>query len=69
MVGFDLGIAFAGPVLASLADVLGYRGIFGIASFMTFLGMVIFITASSKDLRHSLRFSLRGGRDIYAVDS
>jgi MFS family permease len=62
MVGFDLGIAFAGPVFGSLADVLGYRGIFGIASLMTLLGMVIFITASSKDLPHSLRFSLgRGG--------
>jgi MFS family permease len=69
MVGFDLGIAFAGPVVGSLADVLGYRGVFGIASLMTLLGMVIFITASSKDLTHSLRFSLGGGRDIYAVDS
>jgi MFS family permease len=68
MVGFDLGIAFAGPIFGSLADGLGYRGIFGIASIMTFLGMIIFITASSKDLPHSLRFALRDGRDVYAVD-
>jgi hypothetical protein len=36
---------------------------------MTFVGMLIFITASSKDLRHSLRFALGGGRDVYAVDN
>jgi MFS family permease len=68
MVGFDLGIAFAGPVFGTLADSLGYRNIFGLAGIMTFVGMLIFITTSSKDLSHSIRFALGGGRDIYAVD-
>ena len=36
---------------------------------MTFTGMIIFITASSKDLRHSLHFALGSGQDVYAVDS
>jgi MFS family permease len=69
MVGFDLGIGFAGPVFGTIADGLGYRNIFGLAGLMTFVGMLIFITASSKDLRHSIHFALGGGRDIYAVDN
>ncbi|MBF2034022.1 MAG: MFS transporter [Leptolyngbyaceae cyanobacterium T60_A2020_046] len=68
MVGFDLGIALAGPIFGSLADWLSYRNTFGLAGAMTFLGFIIFVTASSKDLRHSLRFALSHGRDVYAVD-
>lgn len=68
MVGFDVGIALAGPVFGQFADLISYRDTFGLAALMTFLGMVVFITASSKDLRHSMRFSLSHGRDVYAVD-
>ncbi len=68
MVGFDVGIALAGPIFGSIADQLSYRGIFGLAGLMTLLGMVIFMTTSSKDLPHSLRFALGAGRDVYAVD-
>ena len=68
MVGFDVGIALAGPVFGTIADVLSYRGIFGLSGLMTLAGLVIFITACSKDLPHSLRFALGEGQDIYAVD-
>ncbi len=68
MVGFDVGIALAGPIFGTIADALSYRGIFGLAGVMTFTGLLIFITACSKDLPHSLRFALGQGRDIYAVD-
>lgn len=68
MVGFDVGIALAGPVFGTIADALSYRGIFGLSGVMTLTGLLIFITASSKDLPHSLRFALGQGRDIYAVD-
>jgi MFS family permease len=68
MVGFDIGIALAGPIFGGIADLLSYRGIFGLSGVMTLLGMVIFMTASSKDLLHSLRFSLSRGQDVYAVD-
>lgn len=68
MVGFDVGIALAGPVLGTFADWASYRDCFGLAGVMTFIGFLIFITASSKDLSHSLRFSLGQGRDLYAVD-
>ncbi len=68
MVGFDLGIAFAGPIFGTIADGLGYRGIFGLAGVMTFMGMLIFVTTSSKTLSYSLQFALGGGTDVYAVD-
>lgn len=68
MVGFDLGIALAGPILGWVADLVSFRGSFGLACLMTLLGLVIFVTASSKDMAHSLRFSLSHGRDVYAVD-
>lgn len=68
MVGFDVGIAFAGPVFGTFADWVSYRGCFGLAGLMTCLGLVVFVTTSSKDLDHSLSFSLGRGRDLYAVD-
>ncbi len=69
MVGFDVGLAMAGPILGSFADAIGYSGIFGLAAGLIFLGLLVFITFSSKDLAHSLRFSLGQGRDLYAVDA
>lgn len=68
MVGFDVGIALAGPSFGWFADLISYRGAFGIACLMTLLGLLIFITASSKDLHHSLQFALSHGRDVYAMD-
>ncbi|ESA36040.1 hypothetical protein N836_08650 [Leptolyngbya sp. Heron Island J] len=67
LTGFDVGIALAGPVMGQIADLTSYRDIFGISSLMTILGIAIFITTSSKDLNHSVRFALRGGKDLYAV--
>lgn len=69
MVGFDVGIAIAGPVLGSIAEQVGYRNIFGFASGLTFLAILIFLTQSSKDLPHSLRFALGRGRDVYALNN
>ncbi|MEA5449092.1 MFS transporter [Leptolyngbya sp. CCNP1308] len=68
MVGFDVGIALAGPVFGTIADQIGYRGIFGLSGVMTLVGMGIFATANSKDLPHSLRFALGRGQDVYAID-
>jgi MFS family permease len=67
LTGFDVGIALAGPVMGQIADMTSYRDIFGIAGLMTILGLIIFITTSSKDISHSMQFSLRGGKDVYAV--
>lgn len=69
MVGFDVGIALAGPVFGTIADQLSYRGIFGLSGVMTLIGLVIFATANSKDLAHSLQFALGHGKDVYATEA
>lgn len=68
MVGFDIGIAIAGPILGILAEQVGYRNMFGYASVLTFIALIVFLTQSSKDLPHSLRFALGRGKDTYALD-
>jgi MFS family permease len=68
MVGFDIGIALAGPMLGAIADQIHFSNLFGLCTVMTFGGLVLFMTCSSKDLPHSLRFSLGRERDIYAVE-
>ncbi len=65
--GFDVGIFLAGPCLGGVADTIGYRGLFGVATGIVAIGMASFITHSSKDLQHSLQFSLFRGRDVYAL--
>ncbi len=67
MVGFDVGIAIAGPFLGLLAEQVGYRNMFGFAAGLVCLALLIFLTFSSKDLPHSLRFALGRGKDIYAI--
>ncbi|WP_228016411.1 MFS transporter [Leptolyngbya ectocarpi] len=67
LTGFDVGIALSGPVMGQIADLSSYRDIFGVAGLMTLLGLVLFITTSSKNFNHSVQFALRGGKDVYAV--
>lgn len=67
MVGFDVGIAIAGPFIGLVAEQVGYRHMFGFAAGLTSLAFLIFLTQSSKDLSHSLRFALGRGRDVYAI--
>ncbi len=68
LTGFDLGIALSGPIMGQIADISGnYSLVFALSGAMTLLGLIIFITHSSKDLPHSIQFALNGGRDVYAV--
>lgn len=67
MTGFDLGIAGAGPLLGIVADLIGYRDIFGITAVLVLIGLGAFLTLSSKDVPTSLRFALGKGGDVYAV--
>ena len=69
LTGFDVGIALAGPVMGQIADVASYRDIFGVAGVMTMVGLIVFTTTSSKDISHSVKFALRGGKDVYAVSN
>ncbi|MDX2213329.1 MAG: MFS transporter [Oculatellaceae cyanobacterium bins.114] len=68
MAGFDLGIAIAGPIFGAIAVQTNYRTTFGLCAGLAFIGLLVFITLSSKDLAHSLRFALGRGHDVYAVE-
>jgi MFS family permease len=68
LVGLDVGIGVAGPVLGVIAEQVGYRQMFGYGAALTFLAMIIFITQSSHNLNDSLRFALGRGQDSYALD-
>ena len=65
--GFDLGIALAGPTLGFVAEQVGYRNMFGLAAGLAGLALLIFITQSSKDLSHSMKFAIGQGKDVYAL--
>ncbi len=67
MIGFDVGVALAGPIFGVVASVIGYRNIFGFNFGITIIAIVIFATFSSKNLSTSLRFALGRGIDIYSL--
>jgi MFS family permease len=67
LMGLDIGIAIAGPVIGFAAQEVGYRTMFGIAALLTLLGIFIFLTQSNKGIRSSLRFSFGRGSDDYAL--
>jgi MFS family permease len=66
--GFDLGIALAGPILGFVSEQVGYRNMFGLAGGLAGLALLIFVTQSSKNLSHSLKFAIGQGRDVYALN-
>ncbi|MEH2195972.1 MAG: MFS transporter [Nostoc sp.] len=65
--GLDLGIAIAAPLLGIIAELVGYRDMFGYGAAITSLALIIFLTQSSKDLSNSLRFALGLASDAYAL--
>ncbi|MEL6459569.1 MAG: MFS transporter [Cyanobacteria bacterium J06621_15] len=68
MIGFDIGVAVAGPVFGGIAQQIGYRNIFGLNSGITLIAIIIFVTLSSKDLPASLRFAFGREVDIYSLN-
>jgi MFS family permease len=69
VVGFDLGIAIAGPLGGSIAEQVGYSNMFGVAGALTFLAVLIFLTFSNKTIINSLCFALGRGDDDFAYNS
>jgi len=65
--GFDLGIALAGPGLGYLADALGYRSLFVLGVALAAFALLLFLTRSSKNITHSLRFAIGQEQDVYAI--
>ncbi|HEY9750597.1 MAG TPA: MFS transporter [Allocoleopsis sp.] len=66
--GFDVGIAIAGPIFGSIAEQVGYRSLFGFCAILAFVGLLVFVTQSSKNPTCSLKFALGRGRDLYAIN-
>ncbi len=66
--GFDLGIGMAGPMFGYLASTFTYRDMFFLAAILASCALTIFLTLSSKNLIHSLRFAAGRERDFYALD-
>ena len=65
--GLDLGIAIAAPILGIIAELVGYRDMFGYGAAITSLALILFLTHSSKNLSNSLRFALGLVPDAYAL--
>jgi predicted MFS family arabinose efflux permease len=65
--GFDIGLAIAGPIFGTFAETLGYRNMFGLTTGLTVIAMIIFLTQSSRNIPQSLRFAFGRTEDIYAV--
>lgn len=69
LMGFDVGLAIAGPVIGYIAEKIGYRSMFAFATCLTLLAMLIFITQSSRNISQSFRFAFGCGEDGYALKS
>ncbi|WP_109011487.1 MFS transporter [Nostoc commune] len=65
--GLDLGIAIAAPLLGIIAELVGYRDMFGYGAVITSVALVLFLTQSSKNLSNSFRFALGLAPDAYAL--
>jgi len=67
LMGLDFGLIIAGPILGAVAEQIGYRSMFGFATGLSVLAILIFVTQSSRNLSHSLRFAFGRGEDVYAL--
>ncbi|AUT02333.1 MFS transporter [Nostoc sp. CENA543] len=67
--GFDFGIAIAAPMLGFVAGKVGYHNMYGYTAALTSLGLIIFLTLSSKNTLESLRFALGRGSDAYSLNN
>lgn len=66
-IGFDLGIAFAGPVMGKMIGFVGITNIFAIATGLCILGLIIFATQSNQSVAESFRFAIGKSSDRYAI--
>ncbi|MEB3281715.1 MAG: MFS transporter [Lyngbya sp.] len=63
--GFDIGIAIAGPIFGWVAEQVGYSNMYLLNAGLALLGLIIFITQSSRNISDSIKFALGKGEDIY----
>ncbi|MTJ14037.1 MFS transporter [Anabaena sp. UHCC 0187] len=67
LMGFDIGLAMAGPIFGTFAETLGYRSMFGLTTGLTVLAMIIFLTQSSRSISESMRFAFGQTEDVYKL--
>ncbi len=67
-IGFDVGIALAGPIMGKMIGLVGITNIFAIATGLCILGIVIFGTQSNKSVSASFKFALGKTSDRYAIN-
>jgi len=65
LVGFDLGLGIAGPVVGYIAQSTSYRHVFGLSFGLTLLAILIFMSQSNHGVFQSLRFALGRSKDVY----
>ena len=68
-IGFDLGIALAGPVMGKMINFVGITNIFAIATGLCTLGLFIFATQSNQSVDESFKFAIGKSSDRYSVKS
>ncbi len=66
-IGFDVGIALAGPIMGKMIAFVGITNIFAIATGLCILGLIIFGTQSNKSVAESFKFAIGRSRDRYAI--
>ncbi|PZO36324.1 MAG: MFS transporter [Pseudanabaena frigida] len=68
-IGFDVGIALAGPLMGKMIGFVGITNIFAIATGLCIVGMIVFATQSNKTVSESFKFAIGKSSDRYAVKS
>jgi MFS family permease len=68
-IGFDVGIAVAGPIMGKMISFVGITNIFAIATGLCIVGLVVFATQSNKTVYESFRFAIGKTSDRYAIKS
>jgi MFS family permease len=66
-IGFDLGIAAAGPVIGGLVKGVAINNAFSIAASLGLVAILVFATQSNRNIADSLRFAIGRARDKYAT--
>ncbi|MDY7021079.1 MAG: MFS transporter [Cyanobacteriota bacterium] len=64
--GFDIGIALAGPTYGWVVEQVGYSNMYLLNAGLAFLGLITFITQSSRNIPNSIKFAFGKAEDIYA---
>jgi MFS family permease len=67
LMGFDLGIAFSGPLVGNIITHTNLAIGFLVATGLVLLALLVFSTQSNYNLANSLRFAIGRGVDRYAL--